>query len=80
MIKMIDAEKASLVPMGHRDFKPVEIVNSSNIKELAIIEAGKSHPSGCDMNGVILLTLLINIFFNSFFRTFTYSTNEIFND
>jgi hypothetical protein len=48
MIKMIDAEKASLVPAGRREFKPVEIVNSSNIKELAIIEAGRSHPSGCD--------------------------------
>ena len=48
MIKMIDGEKASLVPVGHREFKPVEIVNSSNIKELAIIEAGRSHPSGCD--------------------------------
>lgn len=48
MIKMIDAEKALLVPAGRRDFKPVEIVNSSNIKELAIIEAGRSHPSGCD--------------------------------
>ena len=48
MIKMIDAEKASLVPVGRREFKPVEIVNSSNIKELAAVEAGRSHPSGCD--------------------------------
>ena len=48
MIKMIDAEKASIVPAGRREFKPAEIVNSNNIKELAIIEAGRSHPSGCD--------------------------------
>ena len=48
MIKMIDTEKASLVPVGRREFKPVEIANSSNIKELATIEAGRSHPSGCD--------------------------------
>ena len=48
MIKMIDGEKASIVPAGRREFKPVEIVNSSNIKELTIAEAGRSHPSGCD--------------------------------
>jgi len=46
MIEMIDAKKASLVPVGHREFKPVEIVNSSNIKELTIAEAGRSHPQG----------------------------------
>ena len=38
----------NLVPAGRREFKPVEIVNSSNIKELTIAEAGRSHPSGCD--------------------------------
>jgi putative transposase len=48
MIKMIDAEKASLVPVGRREFKPVEIINSSSIKELTTAEAGRSHPSGCD--------------------------------
>ena len=48
MIKMIDVKKVSPVPVGHREFKPVEIVNSSNIKELTTAEAGKSHPKGCD--------------------------------
>ena len=48
MVKMIDAEKASLVPVGRREFKPVEIINSSSIKELTTAEAGRSHPSGCD--------------------------------
>ena len=47
MIKMVDTQ-STIVPVGHREFKPVEIVNSSNIKELATIEAGRSHPSGCD--------------------------------
>jgi len=29
MIKMIDGEKASLVPVGHREFKPAEINTST---------------------------------------------------
>ena len=47
MIKMVDTQ-LTVVPVGRREFKPVEIVNSSNIKELAIIEAGRSHSSECD--------------------------------
>ena len=47
MIKKVDTQLTT-VPVGYRKFKPVEIVNSSNIKELATIEAGRSHPSGCD--------------------------------
>ena len=30
MIKMIDGEKASIVPVGHREFKPVEINTSTS--------------------------------------------------